>query len=394
MIVQTTRISRAGGIHYLARHLLDKTTENERIEVLAGDRNSLHDSQALASVKGCRYAIRHLSISPEREMTPAQLSQFLKSIDDEFRIGAERPRLIVRHVKSGRSHFHVAVAEVDPVTLRVLDCKNDFRRLEDLARRYEQNHAETVQPTREERRVKRIEGFSDVARKRAERTVPGFDRTRLRQAADQGLPAFVLELDRQGLRMADGEKGPIFVSVAGTFVASANRASGMKRSEFLNFMMGGIENERLIGSQTRLSDYPRDGGEQHSAAPAASIAPRSAGSTRQDRAAAGVVGANPGRPASASERIERPRHTGRSASASIACSREALFLYRLAKLDLDDLLRRAMDFAASIRSLFESERDRLSRVIAETRQMRKSFPHSDPTEAQTPPYNFTKRMGP
>lgn len=88
MIVQTTRISRAGGIHYLARHLLDKTTENERIEVLAGDRQALSDSQALASVKGCRYAIRHLSISQEHEMTPAQLTEFVRSIDTQFRIGA------------------------------------------------------------------------------------------------------------------------------------------------------------------------------------------------------------------------------------------------------------------------------------------------------------------
>jgi hypothetical protein len=37
MIVQTTRINRKGGVQYLATHLLDKSDENDRIEVLAGD---------------------------------------------------------------------------------------------------------------------------------------------------------------------------------------------------------------------------------------------------------------------------------------------------------------------------------------------------------------------
>jgi hypothetical protein len=63
VIVQATRIGRKGGVHYLAAHLLDKTIENERIEVLAGDRSALYDAQALADVKRCRYSVRHLSIS-------------------------------------------------------------------------------------------------------------------------------------------------------------------------------------------------------------------------------------------------------------------------------------------------------------------------------------------
>jgi len=41
MIIQTSRISREGGVRRLARHLLDKLTENDSIEVLAGDRHSL-----------------------------------------------------------------------------------------------------------------------------------------------------------------------------------------------------------------------------------------------------------------------------------------------------------------------------------------------------------------
>ena len=87
MIVQTTRIRRDGGVRYLARHLLDKVAENERIEILSGDRLALDDAHALASAKGCRYSVRHLSISPERDMSPSQLSDFLRAID---RVGSGR----------------------------------------------------------------------------------------------------------------------------------------------------------------------------------------------------------------------------------------------------------------------------------------------------------------
>jgi len=63
LIVQTTRINRIGGIRHLAKHLLDKPEENDLIEILAGDRATLDDAQTIANAKGCRYSIRHLSIS-------------------------------------------------------------------------------------------------------------------------------------------------------------------------------------------------------------------------------------------------------------------------------------------------------------------------------------------
>jgi hypothetical protein len=182
MIIQTSRISRTGGVAYLARHLLDKTTENELIEILSGDRSALYDAQALAEVKRSKFAVRHFSISPEKPMSPAQLSALVHSVDQEFGVGPDRPRLIVRHIKDGRAHFHLAFSEVDPVSFRVLDCRHDFSRLEELARRYEAVHGEKIQPTREERRKARVEGFSDVARKRAERISPRFDRSSLKRA--------------------------------------------------------------------------------------------------------------------------------------------------------------------------------------------------------------------
>ncbi|RVO31651.1 relaxase/mobilization nuclease domain-containing protein [Sinorhizobium meliloti] len=395
MIIQTTRIGRAGGVRYLARHLLDKTDENELIEILAGDRNALHDAQALASARGCRYSVRHLSISPEREMTPMQLAAFLRSVDTEFQVGTSRPRLIVRHVKNGRSHFHLALAEVDPVTLRVLDCKNDYRRLEDLARRYELDQGETVQPARGERRRNREEGFSDTARKRAERVAPSFDRTALRKSFGKGGAAFRVELDCQGLRLAEGEKGAVLVAAAsGAFVSAACRAAGVKRAEFQKFLQEENPNARHSRNPLRVPGHDRGDGAQHGTAVAA---PRSFGAargSRQDRAAYGNSGAHSRRAAHAGGGAQMPHRKGRPSAASIARTREALFLHRLTKLDLNDLLRRATEFAASIMAMLAPERDRLAWRIAEAKRTQKSFAPAEPIKEQRPSYDLRRRMRP
>jgi len=392
MIVQTTRISQRGGVLGLARHLLDKPTENEAVEVLAGDRHALFDAHALASVKGCRYSVRHLSVSPEREMTPAQLTEFLRSVDAEFRIGIDRPRLVVRHVKKGRSHFHIAIAEVDPTTLRVLDCRNDYARLEDLARRYEQSHDETLQPTRTERRERKVEGFSDVARKRAERTTPKFDRTKLKRAFATSGEAFTCELARQGLQMANGDKGPILVTAAGTFVAAANRAVGARRADFSKF----TENHTHDGNYFRINANPDVGRAEHRDAPAAPVAPGHTGRPGSYRPAHGPAEAHPRRPTPAGPGAEDRRRSARPSVTRLVrrLRREHSFLCRLGSLDLDDLTLRAQEMAAWIMSIFEPPAQRLTRRILELKHDPKPFM---PAEISTPApatYDFQRRIKP
>lgn len=392
MIVQTTRIRREGGVRYLARHLLDKVAENERIDVLAGDRQALDDAHALASAKGCRYSVRHLSVSPERDVSPSQLSDFLRAIDAEFRIGVERPRLVVRHVKKGRSHFHIAVAEVDPTTLRVLDCRNDYARLEGLARLYEQSHDETVQPTRTERRERKVEGFSDIARKRAERTTPKFDRTKLKRAFAIGGEAFTFELARQGLQIANGDKGPILVTTAGTFVAAANRAVGARRADFSKFM----ENHTHDANYFRINANPDVGRAEHRDAPASLVAPGHAGRPGSYRPTHGPAQAYPRRPTSAGSGAEDRLRSARPSVTPLVrrLRREHFFLCRLGSLDLDDLLLRAQEMAAWIMSIFEPPTQRLTRRILELKHDPKTFV---PAEISTPApvtYDFQRRMKP
>lgn len=394
MIVQTTRIGRDGGVQYLARHLLDKTEENERIEVLAGDRSALDDAQALAQVKGCRYSVRHLSISPEKEMSPAALSAFVRMVDAEFGFGADRPRLVVRHVKEGRSHFHVAIAEVDPVSLRVLDCRQDFSRLEDLARRYEADHGEHVQPTRAERRAAKVEGFSDIARKRAERTSPGFERSRLKVAFVTGPDAFFGELKTQGLRIIAGEKGPILVTSDGVFVASASRAAGIRKNEFLKFMET-IHDDKLIGTQPGRPGHASDGRTQHSEAPAAPVVAQGGrGRPGPGRATDGIASALTRHAAAAGIRAEVRRRQDRSPLPAIAGRRrEDVMLARLNR-ELDELLRRARELASWVVSIFEPPVDRLTREIEATRKRKSSPLPAVAAEAPPPSYVYGRRMTP
>lgn len=396
MIIQATRIRRDGGVRYLACHLLDKVAENECIEVLAGDRQSLDDAHALASAKGCRYSVRHLSVSPERDMSPAQLSKFINAIDAEFCVGRDRPRLIVRHIKKGRSHFHIAIGEVDPISFLILDCRNDFARLETIARNYETTEGESVQPTRAERRQCKTEGFSDVARKRAERTAPEFDRAKLRKAFTAGRSAFDQEMNQQGLRIVDGDKGPILVTTDNTFVAAACRAVGVRRTEFQKFLKEEIPHEPLIGNQPERADHLIKHGKCCDAPPAAPDATGNAGTTRQDRSTARNLAPHPQHAGATGHRPENDHGSPRPSIPSISLWRrqERLLLYRLNKIDLDDLLRRARELANWMRSIFEPPTIRLIREI-ENAKRQKSFPQPpEQKDASASSYTYERSFTP
>ncbi|WP_340161836.1 hypothetical protein [uncultured Hoeflea sp.] len=392
MIIQTTRISRKGGVRYLAHHLLDKTSDNERIEVLSGDRHALDDAQALATVKGCTYSVRHLSISPEFEMSPAQLTVFVRSIDDEFGIGPDRPRLVVRHIKDGRSHFHLAVAEVDPSSLTVLDCRNDFTRFEKLARTYEREYGETIQPARAERHARKTEGFSDVARKKAERIAPDFDRTEIKRAFSIGPAGFIAEVLRQGLYIAEGDKGPILVNGSGTFVAAANRTAGVSRGKFSKFM----EEIKNDGNNFRIPTVADVNGEEHQIALAPPLSVGAATGTRPNRPAYRLAGAHPQCATAAGRSVEEHGRAARQATSPIArrFSHEHWFPYHLGKVDLDGLLIRARELAVWVQLIFEPQTVRLTRQIQELKSQKEKFVPANASKGSLPTYDYGRRMTP
>ncbi|MET3614755.1 hypothetical protein ABID16_003092 [Rhizobium aquaticum] len=399
MIVQSTRISRTGGVRYIERHLLDKPGDNDKIVVLVGDRVALHDALALANLKACKYALRHLSISPERPLDKADLSDFLKSIDAEFKIGPDRPRLLVMHEKKGRQHFHFAVAEVDPATMKVLSCRNDFARLEKLARHHEQIRDETVQPTRAERRSKKIEGFSDVARKRAERKVEAFDRTKLKMAFEQGVAAFFRELKLQDLTIAPGEKGFILVAPDGEFVAAANRAAGVRRAVFTSFMRETKNHENLDIDKPRPGRDAADDRSTHKATAAAAGLVGDARGRRRDNGAFQAVGPHSRHARATDTRLEKHRWQTRAAIAPIGldAKRRDFHLRRslenLHKFDFQDLLRRALEMAQMIRSIFEPVLSRYARQIEHLQTSSGKIAPADAPASRSMRYDLKWRTG-
>jgi len=366
MIVQSTRISRNGGYRYLETHLLDKLNDNERIEILAGDRGVLADAQALADARKCRYAIRHLSISPEGAMSPGQLTGFVRAIDTEFGIGDDRPRLVVLHQKAGRVHFHLAVAEIDPATGRVLDNRHDFSRLERLARGYEAANGEQIQMSRRERASEKTEGLSSMARQRAERIAESFDRTRLKQACMAGEKHFRDELRRQGLAVVTGEKGLILIDSAGRFVAAAHRAAGMKKNDFKQrWEKINHGRNRTLGdgvAPRNSSDVAADGTFSSSEIPTERGGPdRHTPLHDTDRSGA------------ADRSAPQPVRTRWAYLSALAYCRAQRALLRkcLQKVDWDDLQRRAEEMAAGITSLLLGPRDRLRAEIGRARVLPK-----------------------
>lgn len=360
MIVQSTRIARKGGYQRLEKHLLDKLEDNERVQILSGDRGIFADAQALADAKKCKYAIRHLSISPERQMSPKQLAGFVRSIDAEFGIGLLRPRLVVLHQKDGRVHFHLAISEIDPATGRVLDSRHDYARLERLARAYEAANDERLQLSRRDRAVEKVEGFSARARQKAERLVGGFDRTRLKRASAKGASELQHELELQGLSVAPGEKGLILITRGGEFVAAAHRATGLKKNEFADFW------------EAYRNDTNREISNGHVAGhtPAS---PRKHGSCRQwprsNRQAELVTDFDPAAPNTADRSSPRSLRTHRAYYSPVAqrWAHRTLLQQSLTTVDLDELLRWAEELTVSLMKIIMGPRQLLSARIHEAR---------------------------
>jgi len=360
MIVLATRIARKGGYHRLEKHLLDKPEENERVQILAGDRGVFADAQALADSKKCKYALRHLSISPERKMSARQLAQFVRSIDLEFGIGDQRPRLVVLHEKGGRVHFHVAISEVDPATGRVLDSRHDYARLERLAREYEAANDERLQLSRSDRAIEKVEGFSSKARHKAERVAGGFDRTRLKLATAKGAPELERELELQGLSIVPGDKGLILVTADGEFVAAAHRAAGLMKNQFEEFW------EAYHYERTRT--YPKGNASGHS--PHFESRSRNRGKrlsrNRQTQLAPDIhlaISEATNRPA------PKPFGSRRPDYATLARRRahRAVFEQSLKVIDLDELLRLAEALATALMMIVLGPRAQLTARIHRAR---------------------------
>lgn len=138
VIIKSSRMPASKGAKATADHVL-RGEANERITLIQGSEQALHDMVQDARAWRRRYAIRHFKISPKEVPTRAQMVEAIALLAEEFGFAAE-DAVIVGHVKQRHDdagcpfHVHVLVPEVNPATGRVLSSRWSYARQEKVSR--------------------------------------------------------------------------------------------------------------------------------------------------------------------------------------------------------------------------------------------------------------------
>lgn len=138
MNIKSSRLPASRGAQGTADHVL-RGEANERIVLVQGSEQALHDMVADARAWRRRLAIRHFKVSPKEVPTRAQVHEAIGLLAEEFGFAAE-DAVIVCHVKRRQDdaacpfHFHVLAPEVDPATGRVLSSRWSYARQEKVSR--------------------------------------------------------------------------------------------------------------------------------------------------------------------------------------------------------------------------------------------------------------------
>lgn len=345
MIISTSRIKASSGGRKLWNHL-QKTAENEQIHVLAGDQATLDDWVSDARAAGVKYGVRHVSISPDREMTRDQALDAARLWAEEF--GADPEQLvIVEHVKKRvgadepTRHWHIAAPEYDPAERRVMDSSWNYIRNEVVARQIEHRCGHESTPGRHTGPViemLRGRGLYDVAEavdraRSAERPTAAYSKRQHQRAKRQGhdLPkireavqaawaksdtaeALRSALAEHGLEVAQGERQWIVRDTATQDELGALARLAKQKKQAVEARMA-----TSAPTQEKTDERPlqqRADGQDRSEARPASGPDAAAGGRgrvdRSDRAAAGnlaAAGAGPAtHSAGAGRRIRPSRH--------------------------------------------------------------------------------------
>ncbi|MET4449498.1 hypothetical protein ABIB75_007812 [Bradyrhizobium sp. GM2.2] len=142
MIIKSKRIRARGPALKRALAHISNTEDNDEVVLLRGNPADLEDARADAMRFGRQYCVRHFILSPEQKVTEQQLDEALELLAAEFEFDATRG-VLWGHTKDrattgratdggnpshGPRHFHYLVAEVDPISGRVMSSAHDWDR--------------------------------------------------------------------------------------------------------------------------------------------------------------------------------------------------------------------------------------------------------------------------
>jgi hypothetical protein len=233
--------SRAGAGE-LAAHL-GRSDTNEAVEVLeirglpTGNlRDALRQMEGIAAGTNCRKSLYHANIDPdpgEAALTEAQQWHAIERLEQRLRLRGH-PRVVVAHLKQGRSHLHVVWSRIDQSTMKAVHDGHNYRLHEAVSRELEQEFGHRrVQGAHEER----------AGQPRPARTLPADE---LRQAARTSVDPKALTAEITSLWHAS-DSGR--ASQAALVAAGYQLARGDRRDFVLVDRTGGVHSlaRRITG---------------------------------------------------------------------------------------------------------------------------------------------------
>lgn len=295
----------------LARHLLNRK-DNERVAVIGNLNLAVPDSDvtgalremvAIAKGTNCEKPLYHAIISPEpgEAMGP---DGWAKSVDVlEKVLGLQdHQRVVLLHKKQGREHVHVVWNRVDIDRMKAVSMSHNYRKHERAARILERvlGHAKT--PSKAQRRqaektperepgdpgpargaeklrtqdIRKVvenaprEGLSHFEHQRQkrlnidEKAVRQVVATAWREAATPD--EFKKKIEASGMRLVNGERGPLILDESGGYRTVARCVSGLK-VEAARQRLGGLDLPSLEDGLAPLREQKERASEGGTGAP-------------------------------------------------------------------------------------------------------------------------------
>ena len=166
MIIEMTR-QVPQGIKGSIKHFLhkekgaqfeDDAEYNEEVNCITGTSQDIESFIKMAAIKSRvhkrKYSLRHFFISPDQEITQAELRQIVRNLMEEFDVKLEDGfhAHIVQHVKfredgSAVPHYHLLMNEVGYKSNKVMKSSSFKQKCTYVARRAELDFGHTVQPS-------------------------------------------------------------------------------------------------------------------------------------------------------------------------------------------------------------------------------------------------------
>jgi Relaxase/Mobilisation nuclease domain len=228
--------------HHLHRTDINEIAQLIEIRGLVADDTlgALREIAATAACTKARDALYHANLDPRAgEILTAE--QWARSVEIlEATLGFDgQPRVVVRHVKGGREHYHVVWSRIDVDQRRAISDSLNYRKHEEVARRLEREFGhERVQGALIERdridRPKRTPSRAEMMQTEKSGIEPAAvkaELTRLWQQTDTG-KTFAAAVQDAGYRLARGDKCDfIVIDQAGQVHSLGRRIDGAKAKD-------------------------------------------------------------------------------------------------------------------------------------------------------------------